>query len=67
MVGTLGGLIVGVVAWLVMAANKKGGLQSFLTSTGDPEVMLVGNACALGVGGLLCMVVSLSCGKLQII
>ena len=60
--GAIGGFVVAFVAWLVYASTFEGGLTNFKTNTRRAESMLVGNALALGLGGILCIIVSLTCG-----
>lgn len=60
--GCIGGMVSGVVAWLIYASTYPGGLTSFLTNTGQPYAMLTGLTVSFGVGGLLCIAISLPCG-----
>lgn len=60
--GVLIGLVCGVTAWLVYASRFENGLAWFQGNTGRQEVLITGLAVSLGVGGLVCIVVSLTCG-----
>jgi len=60
--GCLGGLICGVIAWLVYASMYPGGLGMFMQNTGEPNVALTGLIVSVGMGGLLCIIISLPCG-----
>ncbi len=61
--GAVGGLICGVVSWLVYAsAEFDGGFKQFRRSTGESLPLLVGLAMSLGGGGFICLVVSLFSG-----
>lgn len=60
--GVLIGLVSGFTAWLVYASRFDSGLTSFQANTGRQEVLITGLAVSLGVGGLVCFVVSLTCG-----
>lgn len=61
-VGCLGGFTAAVISWLVYASTYNEGLTKFRENTGRPEPFFTGTAVALGFGGLLCIMVSLSCG-----
>ncbi|ELT93697.1 hypothetical protein CAPTEDRAFT_226021 [Capitella teleta] len=62
LVGGIGGCIAGIVSWLAYAATMDGSLDKFLVNSGQREVMLTAAAVSLSAGGLLCILVSLSCG-----
>ncbi|XP_076358692.1 uncharacterized protein LOC143251173 isoform X2 [Tachypleus tridentatus] len=62
-VGAIGGCICGLVSWLVTASTFPGGLRDFLTNTGKDLPMLIGNVASVGMGGFLCIVVSLVTSK----
>lgn len=64
--GSIGGFLCGFIAWLVYSAlheeiNDKG-LKEFRINTGYHYSMLIGIAGSLGMGGLICILVSLCCG-----
>ncbi|CAH1782806.1 unnamed protein product [Owenia fusiformis] len=61
--GVISGCVSGLTAWLIMASTYEGGLGDFLKNTGRELVMFVGNCCSIGVGGIVCIVVSLVTGK----
>lgn len=60
--GVLTGLPSAVLAWLAYAAQLDGGLTKFRENTNDSTAVLIGSGVALGVGGLLCITVSLFSG-----
>ena len=60
--GVLGGFAIAVISWLVVASLQPGGLVHFRTSTAHWLPLLVGLSAALGMGGIMCIIVSLSCG-----
>lgn len=60
--GGIGGFIAGMVTWLAYASTFDGSLERFLTNTGRQEVMLAASGVALAAGGLICILISLSCG-----
>ena len=60
--GAIGGFLAGSISWVVFTAVKPGGLTNFRENSGRQDVMLVGLGVSLGVGALLCIFVSLSCG-----
>ena len=59
--GSLIGVLCGFVTWLSVASTYPGGLAGghFLENTGREVPMLCGNCVSIGVGGILCVVVSL--------
>lgn len=61
-VGVVAGFLCGFTAWLVYASRFDRGLTRFEANTGRPEVFIVGLATSLGVGGVACVLVSLTCG-----
>ena len=68
-VGTIGGFLCGFIAWLIYAGitkddvmNLEDGLVQFRDKTGQPYAMLTGTLVSLGMGGLLCVITSLTCG-----
>ncbi len=60
--GAMAGFLCGLVAWLVYASTYTEGLDKFRNNTGEDRPLLVGLAVSLGLGGLICVIVSLSCG-----
>ncbi len=60
--GAVVGMAVGFIAWISYASTFDGKLEKFRENTGRTEVFLVGTATSLGLGGLICVLVSLSCG-----
>ena len=61
-VGVLTGLVSALAAWLGYASYLPNGLAWFQGNTGEQMASIVGLSVALGVGGVACVVVSLSCG-----
>ncbi|CAH1790509.1 unnamed protein product, partial [Owenia fusiformis] len=57
--GAVLGCIAGIVSWLATASTYPGGLYDFLKNTYQDVAMLVGNCVAIGVGGIVCVFVSL--------
>ncbi|CDZ98323.1 urea transporter [Phaffia rhodozyma] len=57
-VGSIAGLALGLVAWLVTAAKLNGGVVT-IDTTGQDYPMLAGNCVALGVGAVVSLVWSL--------
>jgi len=54
--GSIAGLVAGIIAWMVTTA-KLNPVINVQTTGGDYE-MLAGNLAAIGVGGIVCVVVS---------
>ncbi|XP_077869945.1 uncharacterized protein LOC100367180 [Saccoglossus kowalevskii] len=61
-IGTVGGTLCGLTAWLVTASTFDGGLRSgvFLANTGQELSMLNGNIVAILTGAILTVAVSLA-------
>ena len=59
--GSLIGVVCGFVTWLSVASTYPGGLAGghFLENTGREVPMLCGNCVSIGVGGIVCVVISL--------
>ncbi|CAH1782060.1 unnamed protein product [Owenia fusiformis] len=57
--GVVTGCACGLIAWLAMASTYPGGLGDFLKNTGQELAMFVGNCVSIGVGGGVCIIVSL--------
>ncbi|XP_064611598.1 uncharacterized protein LOC135475601 [Liolophura sinensis] len=57
--GSIGGTILAIIVWLVVASTFEGGLSDFLENTGREESMLGGNIVAIVSGGLLSFLVSM--------
>jgi Na+/proline symporter len=54
--GAISGLIAGIIAWMVTTAKLNSVIN--VTTTGGDYEMLAGNLAAIGVGGLVSVVVS---------
>lgn len=55
--GVIGGLVMGMVAWLVTAVTTQGSIS--MTTLVDSKVILSGSLSALGSGAIFCVVLSL--------
>ncbi|XP_006823327.1 uncharacterized protein LOC100367327 [Saccoglossus kowalevskii] len=64
-IGTVGGTLCGLTAWLVTASTFDGGLSSdvFLTNTGQELSMLNGNIVAILTGAILTIAVSITTNR----
>ena len=62
--GALGGFVVGMITWLAMASVQPGGLamEHFRASTTAWVPLVVGLSLSLGLGCVMCVIVSISCG-----
>ena len=57
------GCLCGIATWLGTASTFEGGLGDFINNTGNEVSMLVGNCVSIGVGGLVCIFVSLATNR----
>ena len=62
MAGVLVGLPSALLSWLSYASSLDGGLTKFRENTNDSTAVLIGCGVALGLGGVLCVLVSLFTG-----
>ena len=56
--GAISGNLCGITSWLIVTGVREGGFHNFIKNSGKEIPMLVGNCVSIGLGGLVCIVVS---------
>ena len=60
MAGAIVGQITAIVVWCIVATTQDPDGKVNVNSLGDIDSLLAGNVCAIGVSGLVCVVISLA-------
>ncbi|OWF45141.1 urea active transporter 1 [Mizuhopecten yessoensis] len=63
--GSISGLLAGIAATLISATRYDGGLSNFVVNTSQEYPILAGSCCSLGVGLIVCIVVSALTHKIK--